>query len=244
MDTLRRKMQDETFVTAARAAVRHDTSIIFDSTGLFAKNSIVPWIGYVSGLGRFIAGLEGKESETISERLENDKGFYLFSVKQRIPKGIMPLEAAKSRIRKFLADSLHKQALRLFAEDWSKKIGEKTPLSPLKKSDSVTVGSGVTDTVTRVTSIPGIGVDSKAAAIAFALPAGRRSALFECNNTYFLVRPLWKGPQIFVPWGSSQVTMMASRIMSQIRERLYMDWYMDYKNRQKIICNIDKVYID
>lgn len=243
-DTLRRKIQDETFVAAAREAVRHDTSMIFDSTGLIAKNTIVPWVGYVSGLGRFIAGLEGKESETISERLENDKGFYIFSVKQRIPKGIMPLEAAKPRIRKLLADSLHRQALRVFAEEWGRKIGEKTPLISLKKNDSVNVGSGVTDTITRVSSIPGIGVDSKAAAIAFALPVGKRSALFECNNSFFLVRPLWKGPPIFVPWGSSQVTTMATRIMSQIRERLYMDWYTDYKNRQKIICNIDKVYVD
>jgi hypothetical protein len=156
----------------------------------------------------------------------------------------MPLEAAKPRIRKLLADSLHRQALRVFAEEWGRKIGEKTPLISLKKNDSVNVGSGVTDTITRVSSIPGIGVDSKAAAIAFALPVGKRSALFECNNSFFLVRPLWKGPPIFVPWGSSQVTTMATRIMSQIRERLYMDWYTDYKNRQKIICNIDKVYVD
>jgi hypothetical protein len=243
-DTLRRKMLDGTFVTAAREAVQHDVSIVFDSTGLFTRNSLIPGIGYISGFGRFIAGLEGKESETVSERLENSKGFYLLSVKQRIPKGIMPLEAAKPQIRRLLADSLHKQALRLFAEEWSRKIGEITPLFSLKKFDSATVVSGVTDTVTRMSPIPGVGVDSKAAAIAFALPAGKRSGLIECNGTFFLVRTLWKGPPVFVPWGASQIAMMASRIIGQLRERLYTDWYTEYKNRQKIICNIDKIYVD
>jgi len=37
---------------------------------------------------------------------------------------------------------------------------------------------------------------------------------------------------------------IAGRIMSDLRQRIYVDWYMNYKNRQKIISNIDKIYLD
>ena len=244
VDTLRRKMQDEGLAAAAREAARLDPSVDFDSTGFFERSSMIPGIGYVSGLGRFFLEIERKESEGISERLENNKGFYLFSVKQRIPKGIMPLEAAKPHIRKLLADSLYGQALRALAEEWSKKVGDNSSLASLKKYDSSKIGSGTTDTVTRMGFIAGVGSDSKVAAVAFALPVGRRSGLIGCNGTYFLVRPLWKGPPAFVPWGSSQVSMVAAKIIGELRQKIYLDWYVDYKSRQKIVSNIDKIYLD
>jgi hypothetical protein len=243
VDSLRRKMIDEGFVAAVREAAKLDTAVIFDSTGLIARNASIPGIGYVSGLGRFILGLEGKESETVSERLENSNGFYLFSVKQRIPKGVMPLAAATPRIRKILADSLYREALRSFAEAWSGKVGEGIPLATLEKYDK-SITSGITDTVTRLKAIPGVGADSKVAAVAFELPVGKRSKLIDWNGTYFLVRPLWKGPPATVPWGSPQLSMIGARYMAQLRERLSMEWYTDYKSRQKIQCNIDKIYID
>ena len=246
IDSLRVKMQDDGLSTVAREAARIDTGIVFDSTGFIARHSVVPEIGYVSGLGRFLFGLDGggKESETISERLENSSGFYLFSVKRRTPKGFTPIETVKPRIQQLLADSLHYQALRALAEEVSKKAGDKLPLAALKKSDSTVIGSGVSDTVTRMSYVAVIGAATKAAAVAFALPVGKRSGLIACNGTYFIVRPLWKGPQAYVPWGSQQISMTAARIMGELRQRIYMNWYLDYKNRQKIVSNVDKIYLD
>jgi peptidyl-prolyl cis-trans isomerase D len=243
-DSLRRTMLDEGFVKAAKEAASRDTSVIFDSTGLFQKSGIVPKAGYISGIGRFAFGGGGRESDLISERLENSSGFYLFSLKQRIAKGIMPLEAAKPRIRQNLADSMRANAARIYAEGWAQKVGEKTSLATLNKKDSTKIISGVTDTVKRISYIPGIGSDSKVAAVAFALPTGKRSGLVEYNGTYFLVRPLWKGPPVFFAWGSNQVEAIAGRLISQTREKIFGDWYMDYLKKQKIISNIDKIYID
>jgi peptidyl-prolyl cis-trans isomerase D len=245
-DSLRLKMLDADFCTIARDAVRRDKNIVFDSTGLFGRHSMVPGVGYVSGIGRFLYGfdIKGKESETISERLENSRGIYLFSVKQRIPKGFTPIEAVKPRIIRVLADSIHGQALRSLAEEWSKKAGENSPLAALRKFDTTTVGSGITDTVTRRSNIPGIGSDSKITEVAFALPVGKRSGLIDFKGTYYMVRPLWKGPPAVVEWGSQQVSMAAARMMGELRQQLYLKWYMDYKERQKVTSNLDQIYLD
>ncbi len=242
--SLRTKMMDDGFVKAASEAAKKDTAVIFDSTGLFQKSGVIPKIGYVSGIGRFAFGSEGKEGDVISERLENSQGFYLFTVKRRIPKGILPLEAAKPQIRGFLADSLHKQAVKKFAEGLTKKTADALPLSALKKLDSARINSGCTDTVTRVSFIAGIGYESKVAAVAFALPVGKLSGLFEYNGTYYLVRPLWKSPPAFLAWGSYQVEVTASRLIGQTRQNIFRDWYTNYQKKQNISCNIDKIYLD
>lgn len=242
-DSLRKMMEDVGFRKAAEEAAKNDPSIIFDSTGLFPRNSPIPGIGFVTGLGHFLLGAE-KESDNISERLENSSAFFLFSVKQRVAKGIPPFWAVKRRIVPILLDSLRRQAIRNAAEAWSAGIPENTPLANLKKTDSAQVVSGVTDTVTRMSNIPGIGVDTKVAAVAFALPVGKRSKLIENNGGYFLVRPLWKGPVVAAPWGTPPVQALIGRIMNRTQQSTYADWYRNYKAGQKIVSNIDKIYVD
>jgi peptidyl-prolyl cis-trans isomerase D len=243
-DSLRRRMLDEGFVRAAVEASRLDTEIVFDSTGLFTRSTVVPGIGYVSGLGAFFFGLNRKGGDTISERIGNKKGYYLFSVKRRIPKGVMPFETAAPRVRRLVEDSLNAAALRSFAEAWAERVGEKTPLASLKRKDSAAIRSGVTDTITRMSRIQGIGFNTKVAAVAFALPLGKRSGLIAYGGTYYLVRPLWKGAPAVVDWNSEQVSMTVARMMGELRQQIYVKWYMDYKEKQKITCNLDRIYLD
>jgi peptidyl-prolyl cis-trans isomerase D len=242
-DSLRKTMEDEGFHKAAMEAAAKDPSIIFDSTGFFPRNAPIPGIGFVSGLGHFLIGTE-KDNDNVSERLENTSAFFLFSVKQRVPKGIPPFAAVKQRIIPILADSLRKEAFRSAAEAWAASVPENEPLAGLKKADSASIVSGVTDTVSRSSQIPGIGADTKVAAVAFALPIGKRSKLVESNGSYFLVRPLWKGPAAVVPWGTPPIQMYISQMMNQVRQSTYEKWYESYKTTQKVTSNIDKVYID
>jgi len=242
-DSLRKNMEEVGFGKAAREAAQKDPAFIFDSTGFFPHAGPVPGIGFVSGLGHFLVGGD-KESENISERLENSSAFFLFSVKQRVPKGIPPFAAVKQRIVSILADSLRTQTFRAAAEAWAAAIPEDVRLADLKKADSASVLSGVTDTVTRMTYIPGIGVDTKVAAVAFVLPVGKRSKLIESNGGYYLVRPLWKGPAVVVPWGSPQIQMLVGKIMGQVRQSTYAEWYKNYRGSRKIVSNIDKIYVD
>ena len=162
-----------------------------------------------------------------------------------MPKGIPQFAAVKQRIISILADSLRRQTIRSAADAWSAGIPENTPLADLKKTDSSLVVSGVTDTVTRLSQISGIGTDTKVSAVAFALPVGKRSHLIESNGSYFLVRPLWKGPAAAAfPWGTPSAQTFVGKIMRQTRQSTYAGWYKNYKAEQKIISNIDKIYID
>jgi peptidyl-prolyl cis-trans isomerase D len=243
-DSLRKNMEEVGFAKAARDAAQKDPTFIFDSTGLFPRTSPVPGIGFVSGLGHFLLGTD-KESENISERLENPAAFYLFSVKQRVAKGIPPFAAVKQRIIPILVDSLRRQAIRSAADAWAAGIPEDAPLANLKKTDSGMVVSGLTDTVTRMSRIPGIGADTRVAAVAFALPVGKRSKIFENNGSYYLVRTLWKGPAApALPWGTPPVQSLIGQLMNQTRQSIYSQWYRNYKANQKIVSNVEKIYID
>lgn len=244
-DSLRGAMLDGGFLKAAGEAAKRDSSIVFDSTGLFERNALIPKIGYVSGLGRFVYGAEGQAKDAVSERLENSDGIYLFAIKGRISKGFLPLEAATPRIQGILVEKLRNDSARAFAEQWAKRVGDTMPLAALSNADSAHIGSGVTDTVTRMIPVGAIGAGSKVSAVAFTLPAGKRSGLIEENGSYYLVRPLWKEPAaVSIPWESPDVSMISSRIMGELKQRIYYNWYMDYKNKQEIVSNIDKIYLD
>lgn len=244
IDSLRRIMVDDGFVKAAAAAARKDPSILFDSTPLFERSGLVPGIGYVSGAGRFIFGPESQENNAISERLENSDGFYLLAIRQRVDKGTLPLAVAAPRIRQKLIDSISGEAARAFLVETLKKAAPGASIAQLRKIDSVRIGSGVSDTVTRYAAIPGLGANSKAAAVAFGLAAGKRSAPVECNGVWCVVRTLWKSPAVEVKPDAPEAGVIIERQMSTLRQRIYYDWYLDYKKKARIESNIDKIYLD
>jgi peptidyl-prolyl cis-trans isomerase D len=244
IDTLRSLAIENGFVKAASEAAKKDNTIVFDSTGLFKRGAMIPGIGYVSGAGRFIFGGEKSDKEPVSERLENNDGFYLIAIRQRMPKGITPFEIVKEQIRNTLADSIKKADILAFAKTWSEKVGDQTSLATLKNQDSTHILSGITDTITEAGYIPGIGPNSKIAAVAFALPVGKRSKLIESGNTWYLVRLLWKGPDVPVAMESPEAMRIVNQYAGQAKQRLYMDWYAAYKRKAKIESNIDKIYLD
>jgi peptidyl-prolyl cis-trans isomerase D len=244
IDTLRSLANEKSFVAAASEAAKKDTAILFDSTGFFQKGGMIPGLGYISGAGRFAFSNEKIDKESVSDRLEDKDGFYLIAIKQLIPKGILPFDVAKTQIRSTLIDSLRKADIQAFAKEWSEKVGEQASLATLKAQDSSRITSGITDTIAAVGFIPGIGSNSKVAAVAFALPVGKRSKLIESGTTWYLVRPLWKSPETPVAMESPDAMMIVNQYANQAKQRLYIDWYSTYKRTVKIESNIDKVYLD
>jgi peptidyl-prolyl cis-trans isomerase D len=243
-DSLRRLMADIGFVKAAIEASKNNPIVQFDSTGFFEKNNLLPGLGYLPGLGRFVWGSESKEKDAVSERLENKDGYYLLAIKQRMPKGTYPLEVAKPIIIETLTDSIRKAELHIRAEALLNKIGESTPLATLKETDMSGIGSGITDTVTQMSYIPDIGQNTPVTALALALPVGKRSGLVEFNRRYYIVRPLWKGPETAVPWESPMIAQITGQVMNQTKGKIFEKWYLDLKKRMKIVSNIDKIYLD
>jgi len=179
----------------------------------------------------------------VSERLENDDAIYLLVVKGKSKKGVMPFEMAKDSLRNILIDSLTKVAAKEYMENVLKTMNGDASLADLKNADSNLV-SGTTDTISCAQYIPGVGYNSKVAAVAHALPVGKISPLIEQNNSYFLVKTLWKDVVDSIPWNSNEINLIRSRLKSQMSQKAYYDWYMAYKNNAKISSNVNDIYLD
>jgi len=222
--------------------VKNCKDVQLDSTGFFAKGEMIPKVGYLSGAGQFIFGTENNKP-VVSERLENDDAIYLLVVKGKSKKGVMPFEMAKDSLRNILIDSLTKVATKEYMENVLKKMNSDASLADLKNADSNLV-SGTTDTISCAQYIPGVGYNSKVAAVAHALPVGKISPLIEQNNSYFLVKTLWKDVVDSIPWNSHEINLIRSRLKSQMSQKAYYDWYMAYKNNAKISSNVNDIYLD
>jgi parvulin-like peptidyl-prolyl isomerase len=241
VDSLRKVMLEK----GIKEAVKGQKDIVVDSTGLFKKGDMVEGIGYLNGMFNFVfpLGTDEQDKEKISERLENDRAFYLLSVKRKTKKGIQPLAAIKDDIIAILRDKLQTEKARVHAEMVYKKASEKQQLSlaSLKGTDSLVI-FGKTDTVTRKQYIPDIGYDNGAVEVAFALPEGALSRVVETDRSFYIIKPLWKTTVDTIPWDSYQMQQVKMSLSEQNKKNAYMDWYLSYRQSKKIEDYLDKFF--
>ncbi|MCX7726718.1 MAG: peptidylprolyl isomerase [Chitinispirillaceae bacterium] len=237
MDSLRTKMLEKGFIAAAK----EEKGIILDSTGPFEKGALIPKIGYLSGAGNFAFG---RTDLKVSERLENNDGFYLLAVKRIIPKGILPLAEVKEKIREKLIDSSKTLAAKAYIEKIRNTLTESSSLASYNQNDSL-VKSGITDTVSGTSFIPEIGYGSPLVGAALALPEGKISSVIEEGGSFFVIKTVWKKIEEKIPVENSPELMdIGARLKNQIAQRIYYEWYLDYKNKMKIKSKVDEYYMD
>jgi len=222
-------------------AVKAFPGVEFDSTGLFKKGEMIPKIGYVSGAGRFAFTLGSKE--LVSERVENDDAYYLLAIKERTKKGVLPLATVKEKIATKITDSLRKAAAREYIVTAKQKLADTSSLANLKEIDQK-LFSGITDTIAINGFVPGVGSNSKVAALAFISPEGKISNPVEFEGTYYIVKTLWKKNADKIDWASPEAKQISEQVKMKNMQRMYYGWYMNYKNHAKIKSNIDEIYLD
>ena len=236
-DSLRSRMLDQGFVAAAKT----EENGSLDSTGLFEKGEPIPGIGYLSGAGNFAFG---KTDATVSERLENTDAIYLLALKRKLEKGIMPLADAKEKIVATLTDSLKLVKAHEYLEKIRATLTDDVAMASFKEKDS-TVTSGTTDTVSGSVYIPQIGFGTPVAAYALALPEGKISPVIDYNNSCFLIKPVWKNALDSIPaFDSPDMVQIAAQLQQQATQKIYYEWYLQYKNKAKIKSNINEIYMD
>jgi hypothetical protein len=211
-----------------------------DSTGLFKRGDAIPTVGYVPGAAVF--AFQRSENE-VSDLLENDDGYYIFQVKQKVKKGILPLAIARSRIVAALSETSRLAKARAHVDAFLKKNADVKDVSHYSKFDSFFV-SGTTDTVGREQYIPGVGFNNKPVAAAFALPDGAVSPVIDAGDVFFVVKPLWHKKSTEIPWTGQEVLALRRKMMSEAGQQNFTDWYMDLKNRAKIVDNVNQFYIE
>lgn len=217
------------------------TGFTFDSTGYFRKGEVIPKAGYISGVGQFVFG---NEDQNVSERMENDESFFIFVLKNKLKKGVAPLDVVQDRIKGILKDSIQLAMADSYANDLRARVSDGGSLLPLKDTVTNKATTSVTDTVAIGSYIPGIGYQSKAAAVAAVLSPGKISKVFKQGEAFYIVKTLWKNAPSKIDWQSDEGKQLAATTLQYGKQKVLGEWSVNLKNQAKIQSNLDKFYLD
>ncbi|HEX7511376.1 MAG TPA: hypothetical protein VF335_08755, partial [Chitinivibrionales bacterium] len=211
-----------------------------DSTGLFKRGDAVPKTGYLNGVASFAFN---HELDDVSDLFENEDGYYIFQVKQKLKKGLQPIAVVKEKIVQTLKDSLQLQkAENRFNAD-VQKMTDKADIISLAKIDPLIV-TGKADSASRLRYIPQVGVNNPAVAAAFALKDGKVSFVIRTKEALFVVKALWHKSLETIPWASGELTALRNKMESENAQKMYYDWYLGFKSHAKITDNLNQFYMD
>ena len=235
-DSLHREISSE----GIKAVMKKSSGVPVDSTGFFKRGEVIPKVGYVSGVSSFAFN---HEIDDVSDIFENEDGFYIVQVKQKLKKGPVPLDIVKDRIVQALSDSIKLEKAGKYFDEVLKKIPDKNAVASLSTMDPL-LTCGTTDSVSRMQFIPQVGYNNTVVAAAFALPDGKVSGPITASGAVFIVKPLWHRRIDAVPANSLDVATLRQKMESQAAEKVYMDWYLDLKSRSDVIDNLKQFYMD
>ncbi|MGB7567328.1 MAG: SurA N-terminal domain-containing protein [Chitinivibrionales bacterium] len=235
-DSLHRLISSE----GIKSVMKKSNGIAVDSTGFFKRGEVIPKIGYVSGVASFAFN---HEVDDVSDIFENEDGFYIVQIKQKLKKGLMPLDIVRDRIVQTLSDSVRLKKAHRYFEDVLKKNVDKSAIASLSAKDPL-ITCGTTDTVSRMQFIPQVGYNNTVAAAAFALPEGKVSGLITASGAIFIVKPLWHKRLDAIPANSPEIAALRQKMESQAAEKIYLDWYLDLKSRADVVDNLKQFYMD
>ena len=227
--------------TGFRKAIENYKDLSIDSTGLFKKGSFIPKIGYLIGASRFAFSNEDEETDSISERLENNSAYYLLMVKRKTEKGILPLEDVMKQIIQICIDSIKTNLAESYCKKLQNKLVNSQSLVALQDSDSLLV-SGKSDTATVKQYVPDVGHNNPVLAKVFKTPVGVISDIVKADGSFFLCKPIWKDVTSEIPWNDAVISTIKQDLINWSKRNVYMDWYVVYKNNFHIEDYIDKYY--
>jgi peptidyl-prolyl cis-trans isomerase D len=217
-----------------------ELAVSFMSTPLFAKGEEITGVSYFSGIGRFAFEAEVKIGD-ISDPFDNDKGYYLVSLKEKFNGGTLPLESVSAEITTLLKDSLMVEYGKKYLSDIKSKINDSTLLSDLAKDDALLTG-GITDTVSRKQFITGVGYNNSVAAAAFTISENSVSEPIVADNGVYIVKTIYKNIVASVPTEGEEVKRVSRSLKNGVIRSAYMEWYSAYKAQIGVSENVREFY--
>jgi peptidyl-prolyl cis-trans isomerase D len=221
-------------------AVNNDPSVTLDSTGLFKRGAQPQRLGFVSGAAGF--AFSRKQGE-ISDILDSENALYIVSVKEKVRKGVAPLERVRPQIVEALRDTLAVQEARKHAATILEKVRSGLPLDDISASDPAIITGTATNAVV-MSFQPQLGYASKTASVALSLPEGRISDIIEERGGFSIVRVLSKGETKELDPSSPEARQLAIVSRNQGRQSAYGEWFRNLQNSAKIVSNVDRFYLD
>jgi parvulin-like peptidyl-prolyl isomerase len=214
-------------------------NVSVDSTAPFGRGENPQKIGYVADLGNFVFDSETKVGD-VGKLFETEDALFVVQLKEKIAKGTLPFEHAKTKIKDKISDSLRVRGAKDYLNEIKDKIGDISFEEFVETDDKLT--AGIAEDVTRKQYIPNIGVNGEAVAAAFAAPQSAISNPIIGDNGAYLVRTKSKQLVREMPEGAPEFSSIRDQIKRESMDNIYTDWFNSNKKRLKITENVREFY--
>jgi parvulin-like peptidyl-prolyl isomerase len=214
-------------------------SVAIDSTLPFGRGENPSELGYLPNLGFFVFDKDAKSGD-VSEILETSDAFFVVEIKEKIAKGNMPFEHAKSKIRQIVSDSLRVLNAKSYLEEITAKIGE-TPFEEFAQNEEKLIASKA-DAVTRKQFVPGVGYNNEVLCVAFKTPINKISKPINSDNGIYIVRTTDKTLIGEMPKDTRDAVNISNQIKSELARNAYSDWFNASKKQLKVSENVRNFY--
>ncbi len=172
------RAREETFDKAAQ-----EQGLSPSQSSPFSKGDFVPGVGMLKRANSFAFS---QEKGQVSGVIEGPRGYYVFSVSDRIGARVPPLEELKDPIREQVRADQQRAAAKARADAVLAAIRGGRTLEDAGKEFGL--DKHETPLVTRVTTIAGIGRDTPFTHAAFALQPGQTSGVVELPSACYILR--------------------------------------------------------
>lgn len=198
------------------------------ASALFERDAFIPGIGMESRINRLI--FRQKEGY-ISDAIQLERGFLVFSIKSIQPERIKPMDDAKPQIINLIKNQKRLEIAKVESQKAYDNLKSGMTLDAVALIDSQTIQE--TDFFDMSGYIAKIGREPNVASAAFSLNEGDFSQPIEGTRGYYLIQVIEKTPfneQEF----ESQKERLKQQLVAQQQQQMFALWYAALKKDAKI----------
>ncbi len=196
---------------------------------LFVPGGFIPGIGFANDISEFV--FESEAGAIREEPFDTDQGFVVAKLSEIQARRIRPLEEIQSSIRSILQTQKLKEMARQKAEEARSKMITTADFEFVAEKDSLELKTQAF--FSRNESIPRVGRDPNFMGNVFALNANEISDPVETVRGYYLIQLIEKAAIDESDFERQKPTLY-EQLLSQKRQRAFVDWYADLKEKAEI----------
>jgi peptidyl-prolyl cis-trans isomerase D len=189
-------------------------------TGFFKEgNSFLPGLGRASDAAAYAFS---EKPERIGGPFENETGFYVVSILEKIAAGVPDLERIREHVKMALVRDRQKELALQKALDLQQQLAEGMSLDAAAAAASLTVDQ--TNFFARRDYVPQIGRSNEFLGTAFGLQEGGRSDVVETDRGFYILQVVAR-QQADLEQFQTQEQALKLDLLRRKQNRAYNDWF-------------------
>ncbi len=198
-------------------------------TGFFQEGTMfVPGLGRASDVSEFAFA---EQAGQVGGPFENERGFYIVSIRKQQAAGVPPLEEVKERVESQVMREKQRQRALQKATDFQHSLQGGKMLAEAAQETSVDVEQTIS--FSRRDYVPKIGLANEFVGTAFGLQEGETSDLVETERGYYFLQLVSREDADLKEFEEQKETLKLDMLRRK-QNQAYADWYEGLKERAKI----------